>query len=70
MNEEQRPFWPPAPEITAQAYDLFRAWEEKWSDDLEGVDCLMERAAIYSYMDGGIDIDLAKVMAASDYANR
>lgn len=65
-----RPHWPPGAEITAQAYDMFDAWERKWSDDLEGVDSIMERVAIYDHMNNGIDIDLAKVMAASDYANR
>lgn len=69
MSQEQRPFWPPGAEITAQAYDAFRAWETRWSEDLEGVECLIQRSAIYSHMDDGIDIDLAKAMAAHEAKN-
>lgn len=65
-----RPIWPPSAEITAQGFDAYDAWERRWSEDLEEVNCLMQRVAIYSYMNNGIDIDLAKAMAESDYAKR
>ena len=61
-----RPFSPPGAEIMAQAFDAYSAWEYRWGDDLEGVESIIERATIYSYMSDGIDIDLAKTMARMD----
>lgn len=60
---QDRPFWPPGSELMAQALDAYAAWESRWSEDLEEIDCIHERAAIYSHMVDGIDIDLAKAMA-------
>ena len=51
-------------QIVKEAFDLFEKWHEKWAEDLEGVD-MVECAIVYDYMNHGIDIDTAKIMAAS-----
>jgi hypothetical protein len=61
-----RPFSPPGAEIMAQCFDAFADFESRYSEDLEEIDDVNERAIIYGYVLDGIDIDLAKAMAARD----